>query len=175
MDGSKGAITRCGRSSGAGPRPRVHSGQGVHDVQRPLDKQRAGDGYKLYTELSQDQVKEFASAVDALGEPLSKVAESWPVTSAPLVTEPTGPSLGYRRRAVRPGRRGGRRGRRGAGVTRRPARQLDGEVPGGRADGVDAPSFHGAHQAGIVTPAQDRLHFVALDVTTKDRAKLGSC
>jgi deferrochelatase/peroxidase EfeB len=29
--------------------------------------------------------------------------------------------------------------------------------------------FHGAHQAGIVTPAQDRLHFVAFDVLTKDR------
>ena len=32
--------------------------------------------------------------------------------------------------------------------------------------------FHGEHQAGIVTPAQDRLHFVALDVTTDDRAEL---
>ncbi|HEX8630716.1 MAG TPA: Dyp-type peroxidase, partial [Catenuloplanes sp.] len=32
--------------------------------------------------------------------------------------------------------------------------------------------FHGAHQAGIVTPAQDRLHFVAFDVITKDRARL---
>lgn len=32
--------------------------------------------------------------------------------------------------------------------------------------------FHGARQAGIVTPAQDRLHFVALDVTTDDRDEL---
>jgi len=32
--------------------------------------------------------------------------------------------------------------------------------------------FHGRHQAGIVTPAQDRMHFVALDVKTKDRAEL---
>ncbi|SBT52250.1 iron uptake transporter deferrochelatase/peroxidase subunit [Micromonospora auratinigra] len=32
--------------------------------------------------------------------------------------------------------------------------------------------FHGEHQAGITTPAQDRLHFVAFDVITKDRAKL---
>ncbi|MEO7753153.1 MAG: iron uptake transporter deferrochelatase/peroxidase subunit [Terracoccus sp.] len=32
--------------------------------------------------------------------------------------------------------------------------------------------FHGVHQAGIVTPAQDRLHFVALDVVTTDRAEL---
>ena len=39
--------------------------------------------------------------------------------------------------------------------------------------GLDAPiDFHGEHQAGIVTPAQDRLHFVALDVVTKDRAQL---
>ncbi|MFD4251104.1 iron uptake transporter deferrochelatase/peroxidase subunit [Amycolatopsis thermoflava] len=34
--------------------------------------------------------------------------------------------------------------------------------------------FHGEHQAGIVTPAQEHLHFAALDVTTKDRAKLVS-
>ena len=32
--------------------------------------------------------------------------------------------------------------------------------------------FHGPHQAGIVTPAQDRLHFAAFDVTTDDRRKL---
>ena len=32
--------------------------------------------------------------------------------------------------------------------------------------------FHGEHQAGIVTPAQDRLHFVAFDVTTDDRDEL---
>ncbi|MGJ7420299.1 iron uptake transporter deferrochelatase/peroxidase subunit, partial [Streptomyces cinereoruber] len=32
--------------------------------------------------------------------------------------------------------------------------------------------FHGPHQAGIATPVQDRLHFAAFDVTTKDRAEL---
>ncbi len=32
--------------------------------------------------------------------------------------------------------------------------------------------FHGAHQAGIVTPAQDRLYFAAFDVVTDDRAAL---
>ncbi|USX49375.1 iron uptake system protein EfeO [Lentzea sp. HUAS12] len=40
-----------------------------------LEKQRKGDGFKLYTELSQDEVKALAEAVDALGEPVSKVAE----------------------------------------------------------------------------------------------------
>ncbi|MFJ7072842.1 iron uptake transporter deferrochelatase/peroxidase subunit [Streptomyces sp. NPDC098781] len=30
--------------------------------------------------------------------------------------------------------------------------------------------FHGARQAGIATPVQDRLHFAAFDVTTDDRA-----
>ncbi|MGW3458714.1 iron uptake transporter deferrochelatase/peroxidase subunit [Streptomyces olivaceoviridis] len=29
--------------------------------------------------------------------------------------------------------------------------------------------FHGAHQAGIATPVQDRLHFAAFDVKTDDR------
>ncbi|MDQ0379153.1 iron uptake transporter deferrochelatase/peroxidase subunit [Amycolatopsis thermophila] len=37
---------------------------------------------------------------------------------------------------------------------------------------TDIVPFHGEHQAGIVTPAQEHLHFAALDVTTKDRAKL---
>jgi deferrochelatase/peroxidase EfeB len=32
--------------------------------------------------------------------------------------------------------------------------------------------FHGEHQAGIVTPAQDRLHFAAFDVRTDDRDEL---
>ncbi|MFI7541717.1 iron uptake transporter deferrochelatase/peroxidase subunit [Actinoplanes sp. NPDC049599] len=35
-----------------------------------------------------------------------------------------------------------------------------------------AVAFTGEHQAGIVTPAQDRLHFVAFDVITKDRERL---
>ena len=50
----------------------------------------------------------------------------------------------------------------------------------GRASGDEATEaaggtvhpFHGAHQAGIVTPAQDRLHFAAFDVTTGSRAQL---
>lgn len=33
-------------------------------------------------------------------------------------------------------------------------------------------AFEGRHQAGIVTPVQDRLHFVTLDVTTDDRDEL---
>ncbi len=37
---------------------------------------------------------------------------------------------------------------------------------------TEAVAFTGEHQAGIVTPAQDRLHFVALDVTTDDRDAL---
>ena len=32
--------------------------------------------------------------------------------------------------------------------------------------------FEGTHQAGIVTPAQDRLYFVALDLTTESRGDL---
>ncbi|XVV15907.1 iron uptake transporter deferrochelatase/peroxidase subunit [Actinoplanes sp. CA-131856] len=37
---------------------------------------------------------------------------------------------------------------------------------------ADVVPFAGEHQAGIVTPAQDRLHFVAFDVITSDRDKL---
>ncbi|WP_416482138.1 iron uptake transporter deferrochelatase/peroxidase subunit [Streptomyces sp. CL12] len=42
----------------------------------------------------------------------------------------------------------------------------------GTADAADAGGaveFHGAHQAGIATPVQDRLHFAAFDVKTDDR------
>ncbi len=50
---------------------------------------------------------------------------------------------------------------------------------GGSHDGTPGPDplsgavpFYGEHQAGIVTPAQDRLHFVAFDVLTRDRERL---
>ncbi|WP_236789352.1 iron uptake transporter deferrochelatase/peroxidase subunit [Amycolatopsis sp. GM8] len=39
---------------------------------------------------------------------------------------------------------------------------------------TDIVPFSGEHQAGIVTPAQEHLHFAALDVTTTDRAALVS-
>jgi len=38
-----------------------------------LDEQKVGDGYKLYTELTEEQVKQFSQAVDALAEPLSQI------------------------------------------------------------------------------------------------------
>ncbi|MGL5864880.1 MAG: iron uptake transporter deferrochelatase/peroxidase subunit [Dermatophilaceae bacterium] len=47
-----------------------------------------------------------------------------------------------------------------------------GESATGTAASDGVVPFRGDHQAGIVTPAQDRLHFVALDVTTKDPAEL---
>jgi deferrochelatase/peroxidase EfeB len=48
---------------------------------------------------------------------------------------------------------------------------FDGAGPAAADMGGGVP-FHGPHQAGIVTPAQDRLHFVAFDVVTRDRAAL---
>jgi iron uptake system component EfeO len=43
-------------------------------VEELLKTHRVGDGYKLYTQLTEADVKKLAEAVDALGEPLSKVA-----------------------------------------------------------------------------------------------------
>jgi deferrochelatase/peroxidase EfeB len=52
-------------------------------------------------------------------------------------------------------------------------------IQAARGDAPSSPShtglaydFHGEHQAGIVTPAQDRLHFAAFDVTTDSREEL---
>ena len=42
-------------------------------IQDLLDAQRAGDGFVLYTDLTDAQVKALADAVNALGEPLSKL------------------------------------------------------------------------------------------------------
>ncbi|MEV7968104.1 iron uptake transporter deferrochelatase/peroxidase subunit [Sphaerisporangium sp. NPDC088356] len=49
---------------------------------------------------------------------------------------------------------------------------LEGPAPAAAASASDPVPFYGEHQAGIVTPAQDRLHFVSFDVITKKRAEL---
>lgn len=66
-----------------------------------------------------------------------------------------------------------RRGLLGGSVA---AAGVAGAFAAGRASADDAESsvaasyaFRGAHQAGIVTPAQDRLHFAAFDLSTTDR------
>ncbi len=40
------------------------------------------------------------------------------------------------------------------------------------AEGTGSVAFYGEHQAGIDTPAQDRLHFAAFDLVTESRADL---
>ena len=47
---------------------------GFADVEALLDEQREGDGYVLYTDLSQDEIQAFADAVAALSESVSQVA-----------------------------------------------------------------------------------------------------
>ena len=51
-------------------------------------------------------------------------------------------------------------------------RSSDGATSGSSATTEASYPFRGEHQAGIVTPAQDRLHFAAFDVTTDDRDAL---
>jgi iron uptake system component EfeO len=43
-------------------------------VQKLIDAQKAGDGYKLYTDLKPDETKAMADAISGLAEPISKVA-----------------------------------------------------------------------------------------------------
>ncbi len=54
-----------------------------------------------------------------------------------------------------------------AGVGYAAGQEGDGATPHGDDHIVD---FHGEHQAGIATPAQDRLHFAAFDVTAGTKA-----
>ena len=60
-----------------------------------------------------------------------------------------------------------RPGRRGSAATPSATRRTS------RRTGSTGPAypFEGEHQAGIVTPAQDRLHFAAFDVTTDSRER----
>jgi iron uptake system component EfeO len=44
-------------------------------VDAVLEKHRVGDGFTLYTDLTEADVKEMSEAVDALGEPISQVSE----------------------------------------------------------------------------------------------------
>ncbi|GAA2854090.1 iron uptake transporter deferrochelatase/peroxidase subunit [Pseudonocardia halophobica] len=63
----------------------------------------------------------------------------------------------------------------GAGVALAGAGAAIGYAAGSSGGGPDRPGvvpFRDTHQAGIVTPAQDRLHFVAMDLTTTDRAEV---
>jgi iron uptake system component EfeO len=43
-------------------------------VDTTLAEHRSGDGWKLHTELSKDQLKELSDVINALAEPISKVA-----------------------------------------------------------------------------------------------------
>jgi iron uptake system component EfeO len=44
------------------------------NVETTLGKHRAGDGWKLHNQLTQDELKELSDAINALAEPISKVA-----------------------------------------------------------------------------------------------------
>ena len=44
-----------------------------NDVYTLLNQHKKGEGYKLYTELTEAQVKELSQAIDALAEPLSQI------------------------------------------------------------------------------------------------------
>ncbi|WBC10140.1 iron uptake system protein EfeO [Micromonospora sp. WMMA1947] len=44
------------------------------NVEATLGKHRAGDGWKLHTQLGKDELKELSDTVNALAEPVSKVA-----------------------------------------------------------------------------------------------------
>lgn len=83
--------------------------------------------------------------------------------------------LGRRRFLLAAGTALGAAGAAGAGAAATLSRQgtdAAGAAASGGSAPVDVHPFHGAHQAGILTPAQDRLHFASFDVTTTSRDDL---
>jgi deferrochelatase/peroxidase EfeB len=106
------------------------------------------------------------------------------------MTHPTteaGPEIGPQpENSAAPSRRGvsrrGLLGAAGAGAVGVGAGLAGGLALGGHGSSTAAAAptasggypFYGAHQAGIVTPAQDRLHFAAFDMVSDDRADLVS-
>ena len=135
------------------------------ELQVLLDAQREGDGFVSYDELTPDEVK------DAL-------RRGQRALRAALAPHRGGAVLS---RAARPDGSAGAAC--WAGESRSPAwrapspRDVRRRTPDGPGDAAAAGrpatyAFRGEHQAGIVTPAQDRLHFAAFDVLTDSRDEL---
>jgi deferrochelatase/peroxidase EfeB len=99
---------------------------------------------------------------------------SRPATAHPVTEPATEPQPGLSRRRLFGLAGAGAVGVAAAGVGGGAiGRATAGTTPTGTgSDAADAVAFSGAHQAGITTPQQDRLHFVAFDVITDDRAAL---
>ena len=140
-----------------------------------LEQHRDGDGWVLHDQLTDEQLQgpqRRDHRADRVGQP-GRGGRRRPSDRGPRrTTAPAGRRCPARRlfgllgagTAGVAGRRDGRRGDRPGAP--RPTR------PPPPAPPTRSP-FLGAHQAGIVTPAQDRLHFVAFDVITDDRDGAG--
>ncbi|GAA1829255.1 iron uptake transporter deferrochelatase/peroxidase subunit [Microlunatus capsulatus] len=105
------------------------------------------------------------------------------MSTQPVPGPEVGPSVpGGDGAPARPGvSRRGLLGAGAAGVVGVGAGLVGGRQLGGPGSAVAEPApvaggypFHGAHQAGIVTPAQDRLHFAAFDMVSAEREDLVS-
>ena len=150
-------------------------------VEAALGKHRAGDGWKLHTELTKAELKELSRRDQRAGRAgqqgrRGRRRQMSDVRRRPTVARRSGMSdrprrrlLGARPAPARPASLAARRRRRGADRARRRAATAAAATP----RPPRRSPFYGAHQAGIVTPAQDRLHFVAFDVITDDRDRAG--
>ena len=127
-------------------------------------------GFKHYDELAQDEVQALAAAVDALSEPLSR-----------LTSDDHGRRMSERRGISRRAFLGAAAGSAAAlgvgglaatGGLGRLAAIGGSPAPRRRRPARRTYPFAGSHQAGIVTPAQDRMYTAAYDLTTTSRDEL---
>ena len=138
------APATAGCSRPARPRPQLQGAQRQHHRPDRVGQQGRG-GRRGADDARHDRRADRSSRAASPGAGCS--GWSGAGTAGVLAAGATGGVIGARGRP-------GRRRRRGPGPD-------------------DAVPFTGAHQAGIVTPAQDRLHFVAFDVTTDEPRRAG--
>ena len=157
VDGARGGV-RLGAAARGCPQPGARRSRrpAVRRVDAVLRPYRRGSSFVSYTALTQADTRKLSRAIDALAEPLSQVAA---IVARHERSHDTRPAARGR---------GGRCGCR-AGRGRLERLATDGER---ELRTLRVVPFYGERQAGITTPAQDRLHFAAFDVVTESRSDL---
>ena len=141
------------------------------DVEALLQKYRQGDGFVSYDKVTEPQRQELSRSIDALSKEVSQVQGVIAQTVIPVdARDPR--RTGHGRGGLSRRKLFGAAGVTAAVVGAAGAGALAGRASAASSATVELQSavpFRGERQAGIITAAQDRMHFASFDVTTDDR------